>query len=66
MNLIKFNLDDKLQLKKKHPCGSDVFRVARCGTDIRIICTGCSRDLTIPREKLEKQIKQVITSEKGI
>ena len=64
MNIIRFETKDKLCLKKKHPCGSDVFTVARCGSDVRIICDGCGRDLTLSREALEKNIKKVITTEK--
>ena len=64
MALVHFSLGDSLQLKKKHPCSADVFKVARCGSDIRIICTGCGRDLTLPREKLEKMIKKVIANTK--
>ena len=64
-NIIRFEIKDKLCLKKKHPCGSDVFTVARCGSDIRIICDGCGRDLTLSRVALEKSIKKVITTEKN-
>ncbi len=53
---------DKLFLKKKHPCGSLTFTVMRTGSDVRIICDGCRRDLTLPRVKLEKMIKEVISS----
>ena len=60
--LIKFNVKDKLVLKKKHPCGSVEFTVARGGSDVRIICVGCGRDITLPREELEKRIKKVIHS----
>ena len=62
MPIIRFNVGDTLNLKKKHPCSSDSFRVARIGSDIRIICTVCGRDINIPREKLEKTIKAVITA----
>lgn len=62
--IIRFEVKDKLCLKKKHPCGTDTFTVLRCGSDIRIICDGCGRDLTLPREALEKMIKKVITTEK--
>ena len=34
-----------------------------CAGDVRIVCTGCKRDLTLPREALEKSIKQVISKE---
>ena len=63
-SIIHFELKDKLQLKKKHPCGTDIFTVARGGSDVRIVCDGCARDLTIARESLEKMIKKVIITEK--
>jgi len=51
---------DVLELKKTHPCGEKRFVCRRVGSDIRIVCLGCGRDLTIPREKLEKSIKKII------
>ena len=60
MNIVKFSVGDTLTLKKNHPCGSSSFTVQRVGSDIRIICQGCSRDLTLPRITLEKSIKRVI------
>ena len=56
---------DLIELKKKHPCSSNTFRVVRVGSDIRVICTLCARDLTFERPKLEKMIKAVITAEKA-
>ena len=46
-------------MKKKHPCGTDKFTVVRTGSDIRLVCAGCGRDLTLEREKLEKMVKKV-------
>lgn len=53
---------DILDMKKSHPCSpkSTRFRVLRIGSDIRIVCEFCGRDLTIPRVKLEKSIKRII------
>ena len=65
MQIIHFSPGDELVLKKKHPCSSDTFKVMRGGSDVRIICKNCGRDLTMPREKLEKMIKKVITAENG-
>ena len=48
---------DILEMKKEHPCGSRRFTVMRVGSDIRLICCGCGRDLTLPREKVEKTEK---------
>lgn len=59
VNIPRFSVGDTLELKKKHPCGSVLFEVVRTGSDIRIICKGCGRDLTVPREKLEKSIKKI-------
>jgi len=62
LQIIKFSLGDRLELKKPHPCGSKLFKVARVGSDVRIICVGCGRDITIDRIKLEKSIKKVISA----
>lgn len=59
MGIVKFEVGSILTLKKKHPCGSLDFKVARSGSDVRIICVGCGRDLTLPRITLEKSIRAV-------
>jgi len=61
MVIPKINVGDRLELKKKHPCGTSVFTVLRVGSDIRIVCSGCGRDMVLPREKLEKAIKKIHT-----
>lgn len=58
---IKFTVGDTLVTKKKHPCSSDSFKVLRIGSDIRIVCIGCGRDMTLPRETVEKMTKKVIS-----
>ena len=60
MPIMQFSVDDRLQMKKKHPCSNDIFKVLRVGSDIRVICEVCGRDMTIPRESLEKMIKKVL------
>ncbi len=59
MQIIKFDEGDVLEMKKPHPCGSKEMRVLRTGSDIRVVCLGCGRDVTVPRVKLEKKIKKV-------
>ena len=60
MQSIKLTLGDQVQMKKKHPCSSDIFKILRLGSDVRIVCTGCGRDMTLPRDTVEKMIKKVI------
>ena len=64
MTIPRFSVGDTLELKKNHPCGEKKFTVMRVGSDIRIVCQGCGRDMTLPREKLEKSIKKIILSER--
>lgn len=65
MNIPKICVGDILTLKKTHPCGENRMRVARVGSDIRIICEGCQRDMTLPREKLEKAIRKIENNSDG-
>ena len=50
---------DILQTKKPHPCGANQFDVLRVGMDFKIRCTGCGREVMLPRAKIEKNIKKV-------
>ncbi len=62
-DILRFSAGDLLELKKPHPCGGRLFAVLRGGTDVRIVCRTCQRDVTVPRMKLEKNIKKVIHTE---
>lgn len=63
ISIPKFSVGDTLEMKKPHPCGTKIFRVLRTGSDVRIQCSGCGRDVTVERVKLEKSIKKIIPSE---
>ena len=56
-------LNDRLLMKKPHPCGSREMQVLRTGMDFRLRCTGCGREFMVPRHKIEKHIKQVTHAE---
>lgn len=60
IQIIKISVGDVLELKKPHPCGCRQFLVLRTGSEVRIICLGCKRDMTLDRIKLEKSIKKII------
>ena len=63
--VVALAVGDTVQMRKKHPCGSELFTVLRVGSDVRIRCLGCQRDLTLERVKLEKTIRKVIPGGKG-
>ena len=62
MNIIKFSVGDVLELKKPHPCGSKQFKIMRVGSEMRVICQGCGRDMNLDRIKLEKATKKILIS----
>ena len=53
-------VNDILEMKKAHPCGNKQFLVLRAGMDFRIRCTGCNREVMVPRVKIEKNIRKVL------
>ena len=60
VKIVHFTTEDILELKKTHPCGTRTFSVLRIGSEVRIRCMGCGRDMTVDRIKLEKAIRRVI------
>ena len=52
---------DIIEMKKKHPCGSTQFTVLRVGMDFKIKCNKCGHEVMVPRNKIEKNIKKIIT-----
>jgi len=58
--VMEINLGDIVRLKKKHPCGSDQWRVVRLGADIGIKCLGCQHRVLIERAVFERRVKEFI------
>ena len=63
MTIIPIHVNDRIKLKKTHPCGGCTFLVLRVGAAVRIKCETCQRDMTIDRIKLEKAIKEFLEKE---
>lgn len=57
------HVGDTIELKKPHPCGERQFLVTRVGMDLKIKCTGCGREVMVPRSKIEKNIRSVKSAE---
>ncbi len=54
-------LDDTVQLRKAHPCGSFHWRVIRLGADIGLECCQCGRRVMLSRRELARRLKTVLT-----
>lgn len=55
------HLKDVVELKKTHPCGSRRWEITRVGMDIKLKCLGCGHELMLPRAKVEKSIKKIVS-----
>ena len=52
-------LGDILVMKKEHPCEKR-WLVLRTGMDFRLRCMGCGHEVMLPRQKAEKNIRQIV------
>jgi len=61
VKIMDVKVNDIIVTKKPHPCHNSEFLVLRIGADLKIRCTKCGREVMIPRSKIEKNIKKIIT-----
>lgn len=61
MPLEEIRLDDVVQMRKMHPCGSDQWKVIRIGADVKMKCLGCGRIVMLERADFVKRRKKVVT-----
>ena len=59
-----YEIGDIVTLKKVHPCGSKEWGILRVGADFRLKCTGCGRQIMVPRTMVEKNTKNLKKPEK--
>ena len=55
---MEFELGQHIKMKKSHPCGANDWEILRVGMDFRLKCTGCGREVMVPRIKALKSIKK--------
>lgn len=56
----EYELNDIVEMKKQHPCGSSNFEITRMGADIKIKCTECARTIMMTRRDFEKRMKRIV------
>ena len=56
--IIPFLINDKVELRKPHPCGCSIFDIKRIGMDIKLECTKCNAQIWLSRADLEKRLKK--------
>lgn len=58
-----YKLNDRVIMKKAHPCGTNEWEITRLGVDIKIKCLNCGRSVMIPRVEFNKKLKKVLRNE---
>jgi len=59
---LEIALNDRVKLRKQHPCGGVEWTVTRLGADIGLKCDTCGRHILLPRRELEKRLKAKIST----
>lgn len=55
--LPELQMEDRIRMRKPHPCGSTDWVVVRLGADIGLKCLGCGRRILLPRRDVKKRMK---------
>jgi hypothetical protein len=55
--LPELHLEDRVRLRKPHPCGSYEWKIVRLGADIGLECLECGRRVMLPRRTLARRLK---------
>jgi hypothetical protein len=63
--LPNLELNDRLRLRKPHPCGSYEWTVTRLGADIGLECTVCKRRVMLTRRELARRVKALLPRAPG-
>ena len=56
----EFALNDVVEMKKQHPCGTNRWKIIRMGMDVRIKCEGCEHSVLIPRREFSRKMKKIL------
>lgn len=57
----EIRMQDVVEMRKKHPCGSFIWTVTRIGADIKMKCGGCGRVVMLDRQEFLRRRKRVLT-----
>ena len=55
-----FALNDRVQMKKPHACGTNDWTIIRTGADIKIKCNACGRIVMMDRLEFIKRGKKLL------
>ena len=56
-------VEDRVLMRKPHPCGSVEWAVTRIGADIGLRCAGCGRRMMLDRDAFYRAARRILTPE---
>ena len=56
----KYDLNSLVIMKKPHACKTKLWKITRCGVDIKLECVNCKRSIMMERIEFEKKLKKVV------
>lgn len=59
---VVYKLQDIVEMKKPHACGSNAWQITRIGADIKLACTNCGRGIMMSRFEFNKRLKKILVS----
>ncbi|MBQ7880092.1 MAG: DUF951 domain-containing protein [Clostridia bacterium] len=54
-----YEINDRLTMKKPHPCGGKEWQIVRIGADLKLQCLTCGKYLNITRDELKRRTKSI-------
>jgi len=63
--LLDLEKGDVIRMRKKHPCGGEMWVVTRLGADIGLECLTCKRRIMLTRRELKKKMKENLGKDKS-
>lgn len=58
-----YALNDKVTMKKPHPCGGAQWRIVRLGADVKLQCVTCGKYINLTRDELARRAKKIEKAE---
>ncbi|MCM0582482.1 DUF951 domain-containing protein [Weissella diestrammenae] len=55
-----YELNDIVEMKKPHACGTNRWQIIRIGADLKIKCLNCERVVMLTRREFDKRFKKIL------
>lgn len=52
-----YELNERIIMKKLHPCGGSAWTIVRLGADVKLQCDTCGKYINLTRDELKKRAK---------